>query len=176
METIARPWPALWALVLGFFMIMVDTTIVFVATPAVMIGLHTDINSVVWVTSAYLLAYAVPLLITGRLGDRFGPKNLYLTGLVVFTLASAWSGFASDITMLIIARAVQGLGAALMTPQTMAVITRIFPPDRRGAAMLLARHTADYRMAKNAKYTRLARRSAGRGLDVDGSTAVAIAR
>jgi EmrB/QacA subfamily drug resistance transporter len=135
METIARPWPALWALVLGFFMIMVDTTIVFVATPAVMIGLRTDINSVVWVTSAYLLAYAVPLLITGRLGDRFGPKNLYLAGLVVFTLASAWSGFAGDITMLIIARAVQGLGASLMTPQTMAVITRIFPPDRRGAAM-----------------------------------------
>lgn len=135
METIARGWPALWALVLGFFMIMVDTTIVYIATPAIMTGPHTDINSVVWVTSAYLLAYAVPLLITGRLGDRFGPKNLYLAGLVVFTLASVWSGFAGDITMLILARAVQGLGASLLTPQTMAVITRIFPPDRRGAAM-----------------------------------------
>jgi EmrB/QacA subfamily drug resistance transporter len=134
-ETVAKPWPALWALVLGFFMIMVDTTIVYVATPAIMVGLHTDINSVVWVTSAYLLAYAVPLLITGRLGDRFGPKILYLAGLVIFTLSSAWSGLAGDITVLIVSRAFQGFGAALMTPQTMAVITRIFPPDRRGAAM-----------------------------------------
>ena len=73
-----RPWPALFALCLGFFMILVDTTIVTVATPAIISDLHADVNSVVWVTSAYLLAYAVPVLITGRLGDRFGPKNLYL--------------------------------------------------------------------------------------------------
>jgi EmrB/QacA subfamily drug resistance transporter len=135
MENVTKPWPALWALVLGFFMILVDSTIVSVATPAIMTGLDADINSVIWVTSAYLLAYAVPLLITGRLGDRFGPKNVYLSGLVVFTLASAWCGFADDITTLIAARIVQGLGAAMMTPQTMAVITRIFPPDRRGQAM-----------------------------------------
>jgi EmrB/QacA subfamily drug resistance transporter len=81
-----------------------------------------------------------PLLITGRLGDRFGPKRLYLAGLTIFTLASAWSGFAGTmpgggITMLIVARAVQGFGASLMTPQTMAVITRLFPPARRGQAM-----------------------------------------
>ncbi|BDI24084.1 DHA2 family efflux MFS transporter permease subunit [Herbiconiux sp. L3-i23] len=130
-----RPWPALWSLVLGFFMILIDTTIVSVANPAILRGLDTDINAVIWVTSAYLLPYAVPLLITGRLGDRFGPKNLYLAGLVVFTAASAWCGFAGDIGMLITARVVQGLGAALMTPQTMAVITRIFPPNNRGAAM-----------------------------------------
>lgn len=130
-----RPWPALWALCLGFFMILVDSTIVSVATPALMSGLHTDINAVLWVTSAYLLAYAVPLLITGRLGDRFGQRRLYLIGLVVFTAASAWCGFAGGVEMLIVARVFQGLGAALMTPQTMAVITRIFPPERRGQAM-----------------------------------------
>lgn len=137
-----RPWPALWSLVLGFFMILIDTTIVSVANPAILRGLNTDINSVIWVTSAYLLAYAVPLLVTGRLGDRFGPKNLYLIGLVVFTLASAACGLAGSIGVLIAARVVQGLGAAMMTPQTMAVITRIFPPDRRGAAMGLWGATA----------------------------------
>lgn len=137
MERQLKPWPALWALVIGFFMILIDTTIVSVANPSIMKGLNlgTDYNSVIWVTSAYLLAYAVPLLITGRLGDRFGPKNLYLIGLVIFTAASAWCGFAGHIGILIAARVVQGLGAALMTPQTMAVITRIFPPERRGAAM-----------------------------------------
>src|SRR6185312_14346546 len=125
-EKVVSPWPALWALVLGFFMILIDTTIVSVANPSIMTGLNTDINSVIWVTSAYLLAYAVPLLITGRLGDRFGPKNLYLIGLVLFTAASAWCGFSGSIGGLIAARVVQGLGASMMTPQTMAVITRIF--------------------------------------------------
>ncbi|NUU30322.1 DHA2 family efflux MFS transporter permease subunit [Arthrobacter sp. C9C5] len=135
MENVARPWAALWSLVIGFFMILIDTTIVSVANPRIMEGLNADINSVIWVTSAYLLAYAVPLLITGRLGDRFGPKKLYLSGLVVFTLASLWCGLSGDVHTLIEARVLQGLGAAMMTPQTMAVITRIFPPDRRGAAM-----------------------------------------
>ncbi len=130
-----RPWWAMWAICLGFFMLLVDMTIVSVATPALVRGLHTDVNSVVWVTSAYLLAYAVPLLITGRLGDRFGPKNLYLAGLALFTVSSAWCGFTGTIDQLIIARVFQGLGAALMTPQTMAIITRIFPPARRGQAM-----------------------------------------
>jgi EmrB/QacA subfamily drug resistance transporter len=137
-----KPWPALFALCLGFFMILVDTTIVTVATPAIISDLHADVNSVVWVTSAYLLAYAVPVLITGRLGDRYGPKNLYLVGLTVFTLASLWCGLTTSIEMLIIARVFQGLGASMLTPQTMAVITRIFPADRRGQAMALWGATA----------------------------------
>jgi EmrB/QacA subfamily drug resistance transporter len=137
-----RPWPALWALVLGFFMILVDSTIVSVATPAILTDLKSDVGSVVWVTSAYLLAYAVPLLITGRLGDRVGPKKLYLTGLAVFTLASVWCGLTSTIEMLIVARVFQGLGASMITPQTMAVITRIFPPNERGRAMSLWGATA----------------------------------
>lgn len=136
------PWPALWALVIGFFMILVDSTIVTVATPALMRGLGADVSSVVWVTSAYLLAYAVPLLVTGRLGDRFGPKNVYLVGLTVFTLSSLWCGLSTSVGMLVAARTVQGLGAALMSPQTMAVITRTFAPDARGAAMGLWGATA----------------------------------
>jgi EmrB/QacA subfamily drug resistance transporter len=136
------PWPALFALCLGFFMILVDSTIVSVATPAIIEDFDAEVNAVVWVTSAYLLAYAVPVLITGRLGDRFGPKRLYLAGLVVFTLASLWCGLTSSIDGLIVARVVQGLGAAMITPQTMAIITRIFPPARRGKAMALWGATA----------------------------------
>ncbi|MFE9327950.1 DHA2 family efflux MFS transporter permease subunit [Nocardia sp. NPDC052278] len=135
MTTQRNPWLALFALVVGFFMILLDMTIVAVANPAIMTDLQADISQVIWVTSAYLLTYAVPLLVTGRLGDRYGPKNLYLIGLAVFTAASLWCGLSGSITMLIAARAVQGLGAAMMTPQTMAVITRTFPPDKRGAAM-----------------------------------------
>ena len=140
-------WRALWALVIGFFMILVDTTIVTVANPSIQRGLDTGTNSVIWVTSAYLLAYAVPLLITGRLGDRYGPKRIYLVGLVIFTLSSLACGLSdtlpgSGIGNLIAARAVQGIGAALMTPQTMAVITRTFPAAKRGSAMALWGATA----------------------------------
>ncbi|MEV0359698.1 DHA2 family efflux MFS transporter permease subunit [Nocardia sp. NPDC050697] len=135
MSETRNPWHALLAMVVGFFMILLDMTIVAVANPAIMEKLNAEITSVIWVTSAYLLTYAVPLLITGRLGDRFGPKNLYLVGLTVFTAASLWCGLSGTIGMLIAARAAQGIGAALMTPQTMAVITRTFAPDKRGAAM-----------------------------------------
>lgn len=137
-----QAWSALWALLVGFFMILVDSTIVTTAIPAIMQSLNTSVNGVIWVTSAYLLTYAVPLLVTGRLGDKFGPRNVFIWGLIVFTAASAWCGFAKSIEMLIVARAVQGLGAALMTPQSMAVITRLFPFERRGAAMGLWGSTA----------------------------------
>ncbi len=141
-QTSESPWPALFALCLGFFMILVDTTIVSVATPAIIDDLDAPVNSVVWVTSAYLLAYAVPVLITGRLGDRYGPRRLYVLGLVVFTLASLWCGLTTSIEGLIVARVFQGFGASMMTPQTMAIITRIFPSENRGRAMSLWGATA----------------------------------
>ena len=132
----ANPWLALWAMLVGFFMILVDSTIVAVANPSIMAALNiSSYDAIIWVTSAYLLAYAVPLLLAGRLGDRFGPKNLYIVGLVVFTLASLWCGLSGSIGMLITARVVQGVGAALLTPQTLSTITRIFPADRRGVAL-----------------------------------------
>ncbi|MGB8403729.1 MAG: MFS transporter [Mycobacterium sp.] len=137
-----HPWQALWAMMVGFFMILVDSTIVAVANVTIMGKLGTDYDGVIWVTSAYLLAYAVPLLLSGRLGDRFGPKNLYLSGLAIFTVASLWCGLSGSVGMLIAARVVQGVGAALLTPQTLSTITRIFPPEHRGAAMSLWGATA----------------------------------
>lgn len=133
----ARPWAALIALCVGFFLILVDMTIVSVATPAIITALDADVNQAVWVTSAYLLAYAVPVLITGRLGDRFGARRMYLIGLTVFGLASLWCGLTTTVEMLIVARIAQGLGAAMMAPQTMAIITRIFSPAVRGRAMAI---------------------------------------
>ena len=130
-----NPWNALWAMMIGFFMIMVDSTIVAIANPTIMADLRIGYDAVVWVTSAYLLGYAVVLLVAGRLGDRFGPKNLYLIGLVVFTVASLWCGLSGSAAMLIAARVVQGVGAGVLTPQTLSTITRIFPAQRRGVAM-----------------------------------------
>ncbi len=132
---VVNPWSALWAMMVGFFMILLDSTIVAVANPSIMTKLGTGYETVIWVTSAYLLAYTVPLLVAGRLGDRFGPTNLYLVGLAVFTAASLWCGLSGTIGMLIAARVLQGIGAGVLTPQTLSMITRIFPPERRGMAM-----------------------------------------
>ncbi|WP_374024953.1 MFS transporter [Mycobacterium sp. HNNTM2301] len=137
-----KPWNALWAMMIGFFMIMVDSTIVAIANPTIMTNLQIGYDTVIWVTSAYLLGYAVVLLVAGRLGDRFGPKNMYLIGLVVFTVASVWCGLSGSAAMLIAARVVQGVGAGVLTPQTLSTITRIFPPERRGVAVSLWGATA----------------------------------
>jgi EmrB/QacA subfamily drug resistance transporter len=137
-----NPWHALWAMMIGFFMIMVDSTIVAIANPTIMADLRIGYDAVVWVTSAYLLGCAVVLLVAGRLGDRFGPKNLYLIGLVVFTVASVGCGLSGSAAMLITARVVQGVGAGVLTPQTLSMITRIFPAHRRGVAVSLWGATA----------------------------------
>lgn len=125
----------MYALCIGFFMTLLDTTIVNVAMPSMITGLNASLNDVIWVVSAYLLAFAVPLLLTGRLGDRYGPKRLYGIGLVLFVVASLACGLSTSSEALITARVFQGLGAAAMTPQTMAFITHLFPAARRGAAL-----------------------------------------
>lgn len=130
-----QAWRALIALCIGFFMILLDQTIVAVATPAFQQELGASMNQVVWVTSIYLLCVLVPMLFTGRLGDRFGQRNLYLVGMSIFILSSLACGLAPNIEFLIAARAVQGIGAAILTPQTMSVINRVFARERRGAAL-----------------------------------------
>lgn len=129
-----NPWTALGALCLGFFMIMVDTTIVNIAVPVILEDLRAGLDEVLWVVNAYVLVYAALLVAAGRLGDLFGQKRVYLAGLVVFTAASAWCGMVDEIGPLIAARALQGVGAALLTPQTTAFIALLFAPERRGAA------------------------------------------
>lgn len=133
----AKPqaWRALAALCLGFFMVLMDQTIVAVAAPDIMANFDTEFDQVVWVTSIYLLCMVVPLLFTGRLGDRFGQARMFQLGITVFVLAALAASLAPNLAVLLIARAVQGLGAAILTPQTMAVINRIFPQDARGPAL-----------------------------------------
>src|SRR3989440_11732918 len=129
-----NPWAVLVFLCLGFFMVLLDVTIVNIAIPSMVDGLKASLDQVLWVLNAYTLTYAVLLITAGRLGDRFGQRNLFAIGLAVFTLASAACGLAQDPDQLIVARVVQAVGGALLTPQTLAILTTIFPPARRGAA------------------------------------------
>ena len=130
-----NPWLALLVLCMGFFMILLDTTIVNIAIPSIIDGLKATLDEILWVLNAYILVYAVLLITASRLGDRFGQRNLFVAGLAVFTLASALCGLAQDSNQLIAGRVIQGIGGALLTPQTLAVISVMFPPQRRGAAM-----------------------------------------
>jgi len=130
-----RPWAATWSMLIGFFMLMTDSLIVSVANPTIQEKLNTSLTATIWVTSAYMLAIAVPLLVSGRLGDRFGQKNIFMLGMLLFTLASLGCGLSTTIGVLIGMRVLQGVGGALMTPQTQAMIVRMFPPAKRGAPM-----------------------------------------
>ncbi|MBJ7597838.1 DHA2 family efflux MFS transporter permease subunit [Candidatus Nephthysia bennettiae] len=129
-----NPWAVLVFLCLGFFMVLLDVTIVNIAIPSMIDGLKASLDQVIWVLNAYTLTYAVLLITAGRLGDRFGQRNLFTAGLAVFVVASAACGLAQDPNQLIVARIVQAVGGALLTPQTLAILTTIFPPARRGAA------------------------------------------
>ena len=133
-QTRRSPWVILLVLCLGFFMILLDLTIVNVAIPSIIDGLHAGLDEILWVLNAYILAYAVLLITAGRLGDMFGAKRLFLIGLAVFTLASIACSLAQSPGQLIIARVVQGVGGAILTPQTLSILTNIFPADKRGAA------------------------------------------
>ena len=129
-----NPWAILVVLCFGFFMILLDTTIVNIAIPSIIDSLGATLDQILWVLNAYILVYAVLLITAGRLGDLYGQRNLFAVGLVVFTLASAACGFAQSPSQLIAARVVQGVGGALLTPQSLAILTTIFPPEKRGAA------------------------------------------
>src|SRR5579864_2526058 len=99
-----NPWLVLLVLTTGFFMILLDTTIVNVAIPAMSAGLNTTLDQILWVLNAYILVYAVLLITAGRLGDLFGQRLLFAIGLAVFTVASALCGFSRNVDQLIAAR------------------------------------------------------------------------
>jgi len=129
-----NPWVILIVVSLGFFMTLLDLTIVNIAIPNMISKLHASLDDILWVINAYALVLAVLLITAGRLGDLLGQRRVFVAGIAVFTLASAACGLSPSPGWLIAFRAVQGLGAALLMPQTLAILTMVFPPERRGAA------------------------------------------
>jgi EmrB/QacA subfamily drug resistance transporter len=127
-----HPMVALGVLVLGLFMTLLDLTIVNIAIPSILDGLHASLDQVLWVLNAYSLLYAVLLITSARLGDIYGPRNLFALGVVIFTVASAFSGLAQDPAQLILARAMQGFGAAVLAPQGLPLMMSLFPVEKRG--------------------------------------------
>jgi len=129
-----NPWVILIVVSLGFFMTLLDLTIVNIAIPNMISRLHASLDDILWVINAYALVLAVLLITAGRLGDLLGQRTVFFAGIALFTVASAACGFAPSPGWLIGFRAVQGLGAALLMPQTLAILTMVFPAERRGAA------------------------------------------
>ena len=115
-------------------MTLLDLTIVNIAIPNMIDRLHASLDGVLWVLNAYALVLAVLVITAGRLGDLIGQRTMFVAGIAVFTAASAACGLAPTAGWLIAFRAVQGLGAAMLMPQTLAIVTMTFPPERRGAA------------------------------------------
>ncbi|MDE3131537.1 MAG: DHA2 family efflux MFS transporter permease subunit, partial [Acidobacteriota bacterium] len=116
-------------------MVVLDNLVVNVALPTIHRDFGASVQSLEWIVNAYVLAYAVLLLTGSVLGDRFGRKRLFIAGIVLFTAASAGSALAPTTGMLIAARALQGVGAAIVTPLTLTLIADAFPPERRGIAL-----------------------------------------
>ncbi|MCC6313562.1 MAG: DHA2 family efflux MFS transporter permease subunit [Thermomicrobiales bacterium] len=139
-----NPWLILLVLCGAVFMLLLDTTIVNVAQPSIQEALGANLSEMLWILNSYILTYAVLLLSFGRLGDVFGRKKLFVLGMAIFTAASALCGAShwlsgllgvSGAQTLIFSRVLQGVGGSLMMPQTLSLITVVFPPEGRGAAM-----------------------------------------
>jgi EmrB/QacA subfamily drug resistance transporter len=128
-------WWTLAAMCLGLFMLMLDNTVVNVALPSIQRDLDASLASLEWTVNAYTLTLAVMLVTGGRLGDLFGRRRMFLFGVVAFGLASLTIGFSPNDTVLVVFRAVQGIGAAFMMPATLSIITQAFPAEQRGTAI-----------------------------------------
>ncbi|HSS74839.1 MAG TPA: MFS transporter [Gaiellaceae bacterium] len=130
-----RKWWTLAAVSFGLFMIMLDNTVVNVALPSIQADLHLQISELEWVLTGYALTFGAFMLTGGKLADLLGRRRIFVIGLVIFTASSLGCGLAGSATVLIGARVVQGLGAAMMNPATLSIITVSFPPKQRGTAI-----------------------------------------
>src|SRR5438034_9865759 len=130
-----KKWWTLAAVSFGLFMIMLDNTVVNVALPTMQHSLHLKISELEWVVTGYALTFGAFMLTGGMLADLFGRRLIFVIGLAVFIASSLACGLAGSGSVLIAARVVQGLGAALMNPATLSIITVTFPPRQRGTAI-----------------------------------------
>src|ERR1700722_18302088 len=129
-------WFALIVLCVGQLVIVIDGTVVNVALPVIEVGLHFSQASLAWVVNAYLVTFGGLLLLAGRIGDLFGRKRVFLFGLSLFTVASAFCGLAGSETALIVARFVQGIGAAFSSSMVLGILVTLFrAPAERSKAM-----------------------------------------
>src|SRR3954453_1234456 len=130
-----RKWWTLGAVSFGLFMIMLDNTIVNVALPSIARDLNIGTDKLEWVVAGYALTFAGVMLSGGKLADMYGRRLIFIIGLAVFTASSLACGLAPSAHFLVGARVVQGVGAALMNPATLSIITATFPPRQRGTAI-----------------------------------------
>ncbi len=130
-----RRWWALGAMCSALCMTMLDSTAVNVALPSIQKSLHASTPTLQWVVNAYTLALAVLLVTAGRLGDLFGRRRLFVIGVVIFAVASAAVGASPNTTWMVALRGIQGIGAALLLPSTLSIVTGLFPPEERGKAL-----------------------------------------
>jgi MFS transporter, DHA2 family, methylenomycin A resistance protein len=129
-------WRVLTVMCVGYFLVLLDVTVINVALPQIGSGLGSNTSGLQWVVDGYALALATLLLAGGTLGDLYGHKRVVLTGVVVFGLASLACGLAPNTELLVAATVLQGIGAALLLPGTLAIITNAFPePDRQARAI-----------------------------------------
>jgi EmrB/QacA subfamily drug resistance transporter len=130
-----RRWWTLGAMCFALFMIMLDNTVTNVALPSIQRDFDASLSALEWTINAYTLTFAVLLVTGGRLGDIFGRRRVFLVGVGIFAVASATIGFAPSDGFLVASRALQGVGAALMMPGTLSIISHAFPPHERGKAI-----------------------------------------
>lgn len=128
-------WYTLGAACFGLFMAILDNLVVNIALPTIATDLDADTTQLQWIVSAYTLVFASLQITAGGLGDRLGRKRWFMTGLVIFTVTSLMAALSQNIEMLIAARALQGVGAALIMPLSLSLISAAFPPEERGKAV-----------------------------------------
>ena len=128
------PW-VLIATILASSMAFIDGTVVNVALPALQTALHASVTDIQWVVESYALLLASLLLLGGSLGDVYGRRRIFLFGVLLFAIGSSWCGLASSITSLIVARGLQGIGAAFLIPGSLAIISASYTEDERGRAI-----------------------------------------